>query len=283
MAEQLITFEKFNPSTDSVYSIGDGVISEMSEAFGHDLTIVPDVDNIGQLIGAVGPAKELQENIGLVQEKLGTSRNSVEIATDWVDRSGLLLPVARSYMDVEIDADEYNFDIAVITGGVRNWMIRRAERLMPELDRVGRVALVAGNRLMKTTEGSDVQEGMTEADFMESVVGGLLSQAGVEVEVVRVDSGVGDEVMNAVAEHIDASDSILIASNAGAWVQNAGQLRRAARSLHQGFDDDSSQLFVVSDSFPLGTGEEPTATHQNPFTALGQIARNAQELVRQQS
>ncbi|MCA9331341.1 hypothetical protein KC968_00195 [Candidatus Saccharibacteria bacterium] len=283
MAEQLITFEKFNPSTDSVYSIGDGVISEMSEAFGHDLTIVPDVDNIGQLIGAVGPAKELQENIGLVQEKLGTSRNSVEIATDWVDRSGLLLPVARSYMDVEIDADEYNFDTAVITGGVRNWMMRRAERLMPELDRVGRVALVAGNRLMKTTEGSDVQEGMTEADFMESVVGGLLSQAGVEVEVVHVDSGVGDEVMNAVAKHIDASDSILIASNAGAWVQNAGQLRRAVRSLHQGFDDDCSQLYVVSDSFPLGTGEEPTTTHQNPFTALGQIARNAQELVRQQS
>lgn len=279
MSERL-TFVNFEIRNDSVLEIGSGVVPEMARAFGHELAPTPDVDNLGQLIGVVGPAKELQENIGLVQEKLGTDNDAVGIATDWVERTGLLLPVSRSYMNAE--AELQNFDMAVITGGVRNWMVRRAERLLPELDRVDRVSLVAGNRLMKTTEGPDVREGMTEADFMGSVVRDLLADAGVEVEVVRVDSGMGNEVMDAAAEHIGASDTILVASNAGAWVQNTGQLRRAARSLHSDFDRDGKQLFVVSDSFPVGTGAESTSTHQNPFTALGQIARNAQELVRQQ-
>ncbi len=277
-----VTFETFNPRTESVYEIGNGVMREMAEAFEYELTATPDVDNLGGLIGAVGPAKELQENIGRVQEELGTDNGAVDIARDWVERSGLLAPVARSYMAPEQGIATQNFDLAVISGGVRNWMLRRAERLVPELDKVGRVLLVAGNRTMKTTEGPDVEEGMTEADYMDGVVRSLLTEAGVEVEMVRVDSGSGNEVMETAAEHIGSDESVLVASNAGAWVQNAGQLRRAIRKECPRFDETGNRLFVVSDSFPLGTGQEPTATHQNPFTALGQIARGAQELVRHQ-
>ncbi len=278
-----LTFENFKVDHFSVLDIGGGVVPEMARAFDVELATYPRADQLGELIAAVGPAKELQENIGRIQETLGTDNDAVGIAQDWVERSGLLLPVSRSYMNAKPEAGLQNFDLAVVTGGVRNWMMRRASRLVPELDRVDEVLLVAGNRAMKTTEGPDVEEGMTEADYMGSVVRGLLADSGVEVELVRVDSGIGDEVMDAAAEHIDASQSVLISSNAGAWVQNAGQLRRAVRSLHRGFDEDGSQLFVVSDSFPLGTGSEPTSTHQNPFTALGQIARNAQELVRHES
>lgn len=281
MAERL-TFSNYDVYINSVYRIGDGVIKDMAIVFDHELTQEPDVDNLGQLITAVGPAKELQENIGRVQEKLGTDAGASDIARDWVERSGLLLPISRSYISSETDAELRNFDVAVISGGVRNWMQRRAKRLLPETNRVGRALLVAGNRQMKEVEGADVREGMTEADYMDGVVRSLLTDAGVEVEMVRVDSGSGNEVMGAAAERIGSVENVLVASNAGAWVQNAGQLRRAVRNVHPRFDENGNQLFVVSDSFPLGTGEAPTATHQNPFSALGQIVRNAQELVRHQ-
>jgi len=281
MSERL-TFINFEIGNDSVLEIGGGVVPEMAQAFGYELPDTPDVDNLGGLIAAVGPAKELQENIGLVQEKLGTDNDAVGIATDWVERTGLLLPVSRSYMDAETDAELRNYDVAVITGGVRNWMMRRAERLLPDLGGVSRVALVAGNRPMKTAEGPDVEEGMTEAEYMGSVISNVLAGSGVDVELVPVESQVGDEIMDVAAERIDATENVLVSSNAGAWVQNAGQLRRALRSMHDGFDETGNQLFVVSDYFPVGTGKESTSTHQNPFTALGQIARNAQELVRHQ-
>ena len=64
-------------------------------------------------------------------------------------------------------------------------------------------------------------------------------------------------------------------------LQNVGQFRRAAREAYGNtFDINGQQILAVSDSFPLGTGVEPAATHQNPFTAASQITRNLQELVR---
>jgi hypothetical protein len=47
-----------------------------------------------------------------------------------------------------------------------------------------------------------------------------------------------------------------------------------------GFNKHSDQLEAVSDSFALGTGAEPTTSHQNQFSAAGQIVRNLQELTR---
>lgn len=300
MAEAL-TFANYRidqDGLDGIYKIGadqehpTGVIPEMAAAFGYELGPTPSIDNLGDLIGRVGPAKELQENIGLVQEALGTDEDAVTIARGWAERSGLLLPVQRYYATA--GSAEEPIDLAIITGGVRNWMRRRASRLI-KLDNevgVGRALLVAGNRLMKTAEGEDVKEGMTEADYMGEVIMRKVEAdgRGMAATLVAVDSDGGDRVMQrGVAEIIKqdlvdlGSERLAVVSNAGAWVQNAGQFKRAIGSVLTSsfaFDRRSDQLVAVSDGFPLGTGAEPTATHQNPFTAAGQIARNAQELAR---
>jgi hypothetical protein len=294
MAETL-TFAEYRIDRDGlagIYSIGatgtdsSGILQKMSVAFEHQLSDIPSVDNLGELIGKVGPAKELQENITRVQDALGTDDNAVDIACSWAERSGLLVPVERSYLTAE--PIETRINLAVITGGVRNWMKRRADRLVAlnATDRIDQVLLVAGNREMKAVEGSDVEDGMTESDYMRQIVAKQTSALGIETEVIAVDSGVGDQVMDVGANRAErlvdlSSGLVAVVSNAGAWVQNVGQFRRALRSSDRhGFDEAGNQLLAVSDGFLLGTGNEPTSTHQNPFRAASQIVRNAQELVR---
>lgn len=294
MAENL-TFADYvlnQNAVGDIYNIGadgerDGVVEEIAVAFEYELSPSPQVDNLGDLIGKVGPAKELQQNIELVQETLGTDEDAVDIARGWVERSGLLTPVQRSYSTAET-VDE-PVDLAVISGGVRNWIHRRAVRLI-ELNAevgVGDVLLVAGNRQMKTAEGPDVEEDMTEADYMGDIILSKLAAESIPASLVRADTGTGDAVMEegakAAGKLVDLESArIAVVSNAGAWVQNAGQFRRAVRRvIDPGYDREGDQLVAVSDGFQLGTGAEPTATHQNPFSATGQILRNAQELVRQ--
>lgn len=279
--EESLTFANFRPGVDSVYDIGGGVIREMADAFGHILGDGPKVDTLGQLITAVGPLKTLQDNIGHVQEVLGTENDASNMVRNWVTRTGLLTPVERSFMTAEVPTDVP--ELVVITGGVRNWMVRRAD-VARGLEPIGRILLVGGNRVMSAAEGPDVAPGMTEADYLERVVAPTFENA----TVASVESREASGVMAAAAQAITASGirNVTVASNAGAWVQNAGQLRRALRgpafAYGPGYDADGTELFVVSDGFPLGTGDEPTATHQNPLTALGIIARNAQELTRHQ-
>ena len=298
MAEGL-TFDTYALDRDGqngIYAIGaedgrGGVVEEIATAFEHDLSKRPDVENMGELIGKVGPAKELQENIERVQEALGTDEDAVAIARGWVERSGLLVPVQRSYVTAE--KAEEPIDLAVITGGVRNWIHRRAVRLVELEEEVGvmNTLVVAGNRVMKTGEGPDVKEGMTEADYMREVILPNLNagERGSPATLVEADTGTGDEVMMAGVEAILEqelvdleSGRIAVVSNAGAWVQNAGQFRRAVKAaVDITFDHAGDRLVAVSDGFQLGTGAEPTSTHQNPFSASGQILRNAQELTRQ--
>ena len=296
LMSEVISFANYNFSEygpESIYAIGQeagtkGVIPEIAAAFDFELSDSPDVDNLGGLISRVGPAKELQENIGRVQQALGTNGSAADIARSWSLRSGLLLPVERSYL--KGTAIEGDIELSVVTGGVRNWMHRRAQRLAELHNRfnVPKTLLVAGNREMKPSEGDDVEAGMTEADYLRSVVAFKLKNLGIAATVLSVDSGVGDEVMaqgaSKAREMTDSDSHIVVVSNAGAWGQNAGQFRRALRNrgvYGSDFDVDGQQFFTASDSFPLGSGSEPTATHQNPFSALGQIARNAQEMLRQ--
>ena len=122
---------------------------------------------------------------------------------------------------------------------------------------------------------------------MGDIIKPKLGKAGVIVSsVIGADSGVGDDVAEAFVEYGISSKArnVLVVSNAGAWVQNAGQIKRAMmRRLQLDEELPDNELFVISDEFPLGTGVEPAATHQNPLSALGQIARNAQEFVRHQT
>ena len=289
---ELLTFANFSPlreGANAIYDIGktiegSGVITEMAKVFGHELTELPTAENLGKLIAAVGPAKELQQNIDGVQEVLGTSQDAIGIARDWVERSGLLVPVERTFAGADT-TPRVQYDLSIITGGVRNWMHRRAELL--EQIPSWHVLLIAGNRPMKSAEGPDVEEGMTEQDYMREVIAPRMIGKGMLTDLVEVASSVGNEVMaegaRSIADIVNMQDetvSVIVASNAGAWVQNAGQMRRAIRAINPDFDAQGDQLCVASDSFALGTGAEPTATHQNPFSALGQIARNAQELAK---
>lgn len=298
---EAITFANADFRTVNVYDIGHdselnkngenptGIIPEMAKVFGHELSQAPEEANLGGLIALVGPAKTLQDNIAGVRESLGKNKSddlAIDMARKWIDRSGLLVPVERSYMNPElVITEEDEFSLAVVTGGVRNWIERRAARLSVAIGKVsiGRVLLVGGNRAMKSAEGPGVKDGMTEAEYMETNLKPRFNEAGVSVDVMAVESGVGDEVMRAAASEIDPTSKILVASNAGAWVQNAGQFRRAAIQENPDFDANGEQLYVLSDSFPLGiTGKEPTKTHQNPLSALGQILRNGQEIIRHQ-
>lgn len=284
MAETM-TFTGFSPasaSREAIYEIGSldggpGVVREIADAYDYTLSEVPDEVNLGGLIKVVGPAKTLQDNIASVQDKLGTDKNALELARSWAVRSGLLVPVSRDFLTGAPIQDEH--DSVVLTGGVRNWMERRAERLallVKEGHRIGRVALVGGNRVMRTSEGLGVEEGMTEADYLAARIAPRLVAIGLEHEVYPVESAKGDDVMAVALTALEGSANPLFVANAGYWVQGAGQLLRAMQGggIGRGLD-------VVSDSFLLGkTGEEPTSTHQNPFSALGQILRNLQELTR---
>ena len=299
MAEGL-TFDTYALDRDGqngIYAIGadpetqKGVVQEIAVVFDYELGDRPSVEKLGELLKQGAPKKKLQENIGRIQEALGTDEDAVAIARGWVERSGLLVPVQRSYVTAE--KSDNIIDLAVITGGVRNWIHRRAVRLV-ELDGevgVRNALLVAGNRVMDTAEGPDVEEGMTEADYMEGVILPNLTAGdrGTPTTMVAADTDVGDEVMMAGVEAILEQDlvdleseRIAVVSNAGAWVQNAGQFRRAVKAaVDITFDHEGDRLVAVSDGFQLGTGTEPPSTHQNPFSAAGQILRNAQELTRQ--
>lgn len=291
MAEA-ITFANLNmfgAEPRQVYEIGDGVIPEIAEAFGHDLVDQPTVKNLGELIGKVGTAKELQMNITTVNERLGTDQSAIDTARGWVTRTGLLEPVARSFMDATPISDGQDFELAIVTGGVRNWMARRVERLEQELERVETILFIGGNRQMKPTEGPDVEEDMTEGDYLKVLATDLETrhpEMSGSVVVETPNTNVGDEVMESAADYVIHYSATLVSSNAGAWLQNAGQLRRAIHRKRletrgDRYDRNGSKLCVVSDGFLLGeTGQEPTSTHQNPYSALGQIARNAQEALR---
>jgi len=301
-SNESLTFANYNVaqlSPASLYEVGKtgehptGVVPEMAVAFGHELEKVPTVDNLGMLISKVGPAKELQNNVQAVRRALGTDKEGVEIARGWVERSGILVPVERSYMTGERALTE-NAHLMVATDGVRNWMQRRAasmKQLHEKHPALTEALLITGNRPMKVSEGPDIKEGMTAADYMRDVVAQDLAKIGIATTVVEVPSGVGDEVMREGALKVkerlagEQSPQVVLVSNAGAWPQNGGQFRRALRekdALGSSFDQAGNQLVVVADGFELGqTGSEPTATHQNPFSALGQIVRDAQEFVRQ--
>lgn len=286
------TFANFEPHTSLRYDIVQigskediGVLEEMSVAFGCELRLFPwpHIDDLRKMIETVGPAKTLQDNIEHIQAKLHTKYEAVDIARDWVIRSGLLEPVDR-YFGINRLPDATP-DVAIITGGVRNWMQRRAGALASQASvrRAPHVILAGGSRLMGQKEGPDVDVGMREADYLKEIILPQLNENGFDsIEFCRVESDEGEHVMQhaalRAASKVDLRKGLVqIVGNAGNWVQNAGQFRMAVRYHlgRYGFDDeDNPQLCVVTDAFPLGTGVEPASTHQNPHSALGQIVRN---------
>jgi hypothetical protein len=285
------TYDLTEMPENGVYGLSGGLLPEMARALGYKLGDQPTEDALRGFIGHVGPAKFLQDNIALVQALLGTTRDATAIAADWADRSKSLTTHHRSFVNPELQTpDEVNS--AIITGGVARWMLRRANRLVEHLaagNRVEEIILAAGSRTMKASEHPLVAayiagngEGPKESDFMKDVIAPQLRFAvkkyDVAVRVVAVDSESGSEVMDRAAFVADLgrrNRTAVVISNAPAGVQNAAQLREAGRGINPAFDRNGDQLFVLTDSIEVARHGEGPATHQNPFTALGQIARNA--------
>lgn len=277
---------------DNPAELAEGVVRDMAAGIGYAMPDEPTEQTYRELIGYVGPNKELQQNIGTVQDRLG--EDAVSRAADWVDRSGMLLPVDRSFAHPELRLPS-DIETAVVTGGVARWFLRSANQLQDATSRdglrVGRALIAAGNRTMKETEHAWVaeyasKEGAlpTEADFARTYVVPSLAHAGFETELIAVNSGKGSDVARAAAEYPGALDgSVLVASNAGAAIQNAAQFRAAARAveLRPNFDITGDQLYMTSDTIEQARHGESAAIGQNPITALGMVARSALALHQQ--
>lgn len=277
-ADRGVKFGEFTVGDDirQIAGIKGSLLKELAEIFeGRPYEGDWTVDELGKLIGVVGSAKTLQDNIPAIKGLL-PGEDGKKIAIEWVKQSGLLDPVFRNFENPHQALPE-QFDTVVITGGVRNWMMRRAQLLIEtagtqESNWAKEVLLVAGTRQMKTVEGPDVIEDDTEATYMARVIVPMLEEAGLTVRLNTPDTASGNEIAKVVAEEVGGGN-VLVACNAGNWVQNGGQIRRA-------MGGSQNRLFVVSDSFPVAENDEPPAVAQNPLTAVGIIARNLQELQR---
>lgn len=274
-----------------VYDLADQLLPEMAEAMGYELGETPKTENIQGLIGHIGPAKTLQENIELVQQRLATTADAVTIAADWAERSGCLDKTTRGFISPGADLLKVGFGAAVFNTGVGRWQERRAKQVI-ELKESGvkfaKVIIFAGNRAMAETEHPEVVEMTkthgyppTESDFASTYIADILRANDISADVVAIDSANGDEVFReGLKKRGFLYDwSILAIGNAPSTIQVAGQYRKAARSLEEDdgirFDRVGGQLYMAGDSIGVARHGESPATHQNPFTALGQIARNA--------
>lgn len=273
-----------------VYQLADELIPEIAEELNFDITGQPVQDALGDFIGKFAPDKELQKNISLVQEQI-----PVDVAADWVERSGVLEPVSRAFRDTTKLPERVG--MAVMTGGVANWMLRRAavlERLDPTT--IPRVWLVASDRKMSDGEHqlvrshrelfSEHEIETTEYRFMRKFVMTRLADAWFNVRDFHSEGHTqGSAILDDWVAYADKVDNalriktILVPGNAPAVIQTAVTVREAIQKLDPLFDNTPSpQLFMVSDTIPIARHGEGTATHQNPYSALGQILRNAKYL-----
>ncbi len=274
-----------------VYGLVDRLLPRIAEeGFSRPVAINPSTEELSDLIGLVGKQKELQKNIPNVEGHLGADISALHKAAYWTDRSGVLLPLSRSFVDPDRKLPN-KIDAVVITGGVARWMLRRlfqVETVVSQrFDRINRVHLMTGNREMKDTEHEMVAElsgamgrQLTESDFARKILVPRLTRLGLRVGLTAVASASGDEVFG---EGISQNPRILegnitVIGNAPSATMTTGQFYLNAHEHDPSFNSNGDQLFMLSDSYPLATTEQEAkipATFQNPYTALGQIARNA--------
>jgi len=275
-----------NMPENGVFGLSDDLLKDMAEGFGYEgfqHLEQPTEASLREFVGVAGKAKTLQDNIARTEEQLGVRGNANEMAIGWVKRAGIMVPMDRSFVHPEVSTPK-QLDMALITGGVARWVLRRADRLIALKESgvdIGRVVLAAGKRDMGAAEhdlvaGWPFRGTPTEQNFMRKIVADKLEVAGIAADVLAIDSQKGDEVMAEVVDRTGLTGKrTVVVGNTPNGVQNAGALRAAAREADPTYDLRGNQLYVVTDKFPLAEQGQPPATHQNPLTALGQIARNA--------
>lgn len=291
---EALTLVDFRPGVDDIEAIGQtegeqGVLAEIRAAFGVDADSDPKT-----VIGAVAPHKDLQDNIAHgvevlsrpgVQTHLGYPEGTspFRIARDWCQRSGLQVAVARPLLRPGELAGQ--FDAVVLPDRVTNWVQRMGTVVLEHVVdgvEMDRVVAVSSLRRVGEDESPDYDPGTPSNVVMFDAVRRLRDRELFgSVELLYVDSGKGSDVMYAAArhlsEHLDLTTAkVLLPAVAGNWLQTGVQARAAFRQANPEFDIDreNPQLYVVSDSFPLGvTGQEPKITHQNPMSGLGNLVR----------
>ena len=308
--EATITFPNFRVGVDEVRDIGDTpghepVLAEISEAFQGPL------DDLGVLIGKVAPHPTLQDNITHIvdtlsdpatRERIGYAPgtkdfegnvqetwNPFTVSRDWAMRVGLQDEVRRPLM-APANGTPRMFEGAVLPGRVVNWMNRMGNIMLGvgKDAAVEHVLLASAARSIGAAEHPDVEGGTPEHHFMWDVLGPKLGKAGLfkTVSVVETGETKGDAVMAAVARQlgqaVDLNKArVIVPAVAGNWMQTGAQLRGALQAVNPNFDADPDhrQLWVASDTFPLGvTGQEPKTEAQNPASALGNLVRGAKLL-----
>lgn len=275
-----------------VYQLADELIPEMAETLRYDITGRPVQETLGDFIGQFGPDKEYQKNISLVKDRV-----SVDQAADWVERSGALVPVARAFRDNTPLPER--FGVAVMTGGIANWILRRTA-VLEQVDptTVSRVWMVPSNRKMDDGEHQLVKShrerfGLygvetTEAAFMKHFISKRLGDVWFNYRIHDAHGMTkGSNVLDHWATFLATVDNavrittFLVPTNAPASIQTAVTVREALQKIDPTFDTAATpQLFMMGDSIPVARHGEHKSTHQDPHSAIGQLLRNARYLDR---
>lgn len=302
MSEQIdfstVSLRDVRDNPQVIYDIGKGlepddigVLPEIAEAFQAELSEIPDAQNLGQLVGAVGPAKTLRDNETGVETTL--AKAPIEISRDWVVRSGIMRPLDRGLWDAETPAPADSVKIG--QGAVMNWQDRFAtvmESVAPS-----EVVLISGNRRMDTkTEIREANIGIfrletgrvpTEAEYAERFIAPRLRKVGHTVTELAFNTKDGAEIIRGMFEE---KPELLERQLTAVRVANAGlplalQIRRVAREIKPDFDDEANpQMFAMTDEIHLAENKAETKdakNNQSPVSALRQAVVVAKELIDQ--
>lgn len=286
-----MTFHTYDLQTmskmpEGVYALSDGLLPEMAKDLGYaGLGITPNADAIKGFIGHAAPHKELQRNIASVQDRLSElGKDALTTTCEWAERSGVLLPQQRSFVSPAIELPDTKQGTQGFQGdGVARWMLRRADvALHPTRPKISVMHLAAGTRTMGLGEHQSVQDyanenghAPTAAQFMSQTIRPKYDGARIPTVLYTPESGEGTRVAHAALQGMDLEAPIVVVGNAPSAIQSAGQFREIARSLKPDFDDDGTELFVVSDGIEVARNNEGPETHQNSYSLIGAILRNA--------
>jgi hypothetical protein len=263
---------------DNVYELADGLIPEIAEVFQVELGAEPNQDSLGELVGAVGKSAVLRENVGQVQEVLGTDNDAITIMADWIDRAGTQQALNRSLWTPDVRTPN-SLNAIVLTGGMANWMDRTAHLLerrardpRGQFDLPVVLAPVSARVMDSQTEqdSPNVQlfheeEGRypTEAEYMDEFVAPRLFLESYYVEIMPYDTTKGSEIAaRFVADNREyvyfERSQIAFARVANAGVQLAVEYRRAIQNQYAAFDRNpvEPQTFILTDELPVARNAE---------------------------
>ena len=268
---------------DNVYELAGGLIPEIAETLDIEIGSEPTSEVLGSLVGKLGTNKVLREN----ETPLEISQGQ---AVEWVERSAVQEPLARSLWTPEIPIGHLGvMEATIVTGGVANWMDRTA-RLVTDFSKTKSLVAATGSREMGSPAD---KKNPNIAAIMNERVGAPLEAeyqarimpAGTELHSFSTTDGakIAEQLVERRGDLFEPGSQIAFARVANAGIQLACQFRAAARTQYPDFDTDPErpQVYVLTDGFPIAETAEQIAdsrSYQSPYTALRQVALTAKML-----